>query len=330
MAENEAVSIADSDSAVAGSSVAITEAEEDRTMESLTGDEGVNLSSAPAVEEGAGGATSSITATDASAAGSSVAVTEVEEDILCASACSSAAEDTKKVVLTKDSSLDLSIYNQKDEDEDDEEDVAPMHLHALRTPAKLKGVSRSRSSSRSRPGSRSGSRKNSPQPRVVGPSSNNNLVGTSISPSPSVGSSLDGSSGGGEHVIDPDLLLDKLGLRDLDANASHEEMQELLKKHISSNNGLPTLNERLSEETLDDVHAFQDLVASKSGSSSVNDGDNNSPGKAARDALLRSSLGPSSRILEVALDALTEEDEDDLLEQSTRKSSSCEAGQSER
>ncbi len=324
MAENEAVSIADSDSAVAGSSVAITEAEEDRTMESLTGDERVNLSSAP-VDEGAG-ATLSITSTDASAAGSSVAVTEVEEDILCASACSSAAEDTKKVVLTKDSSLDLSIHNQKnDDEEDDEEDLPPMHLHALRTPAKLKGVPRSRSSSRSRPGSRSSSRKNSPQPRVVAQSSNN-LVGTTISPSQSVGSSLDGSSGVGEHVIDPDLLLDKLGLRDLDANASHEEMQEMLKKHISSNNGLTTLNERLSEETLDDVHAFQDLVASQC---SANDGDN-SPGKAARDALMRSSQGPSSRILEVALGALEEEDEDDLLEQSVKKSSSCEAGESER
>jgi len=341
MAENDSVSIADSDSAVAGSSVAITEAEEDITMESLTtGDGGVvNLSSSSApVEERAGATTSSITATDASAAGSSVAVTEVEEDILCSSAYSAAADDTKKIVLTKDSSLDLSICNQKDEDEDDdenEEDVAPMHLHALRSPAKLKGAPRSRSSSRSRPGSRNSSRKNSPQPRGQVPLSSTNLVvGTTVSPSASVSSSLDGSTGVGEHVIDPDLLLDKLGLRDLDANASHDEIQEMLKKHISSNNGLPTLNERLSEETLDDVHAFQDLVASKKGgssssssSSSGNDGGNNSPGKA-----LRASQGPSSRILEVALDALTEEDEDDdLVEQSERKSStSCEAGQSER
>jgi len=322
MADNEAVSIADSDSAVAGASVAITEAEEDRTLESLQGETGVK-SSAPAVNnvvEGAAGAntTSSITATDASVAGSSVAVTEVEEDILCSTTRSTGAADNnhKKVILTKDSSLDLSICNQKNDDDDDdedannEEDLAPMHLHALRSPAKLKGAPRSRSSSRSRPGSR----KTSPQPRntVVVPSSN--LVGTTISPSPSVGSSLDGSIGvgGGEHhVIDPDLLLDKLGLRDLDANASHDEIQEMLKKHISSNNGLPTLNERLSEETLDDVHAFQDLVSAKKKATSVdNDGDN-SPGKAARDSLMRASQGPSSKILEVALDALTEEDEDD-------------------
>jgi hypothetical protein len=309
MADNEAVSIADSDSAVAGASVAITEADEDRDMESLLGEKDAPPAVVDNVEEGAGGAASSsiAVATDASVAGSSVAVTEVEEDTQYETIGSSlAAENNKKVILTKDSSLDLSIYNEKNEDDDDdddvnnEEDLPPMHLHALRSPAKLKGdpkaAARSRSSSRSRPGSR----KNSPQPRA------SNFVGTTISPSPSVGSSLDGS-GMGEHVIDPDLLLDKLGLRDLDPNASHDEIQELLKKHISSNNGLPTLNERLSEETLDDVHAFQDLVASKK--CSVDDAD--SPGKAARDALLRASQGPSSKILEVPLDALTEEDEDE-------------------
>ena len=321
---NEAVSIADSDSAVAGASVAITEAEEDRTLESLQGEKGVVTSSSSAppavnnvVEGAAGATTSSITDTDASVAGSSVAVTEVEEDILCSTTRSTVSDyNNKKVILTKDSSLDLSICNQKNEDVDDddedannEEDLAPMHLHALRSPAKLKGAPRSRSSSRSRPGSR----KTSPQPRSNHVAVPSNLVGTTISPSPSVSSSLDGSTGvGGEHhhVIDPDLLLDKLGLRDLDANASHDEIQEMLKKHISSNNGLPTLNERLSEATLDDVHAFQDLVSAKKATSVDNDGDS-SPGKAARDSLMRASQGPSSKILEVALDALTEEDEDD-------------------
>lgn len=329
MADNEAVSIADSDSAVAGASVAITEAEEDRALESLideTADNSAVASSANNndVEENAEAAASSVAAaTDASVAGSSVAVTEVEEDILCSSAPSSAvADNNTKVLLTKVSSLDLSIENQTNEDEGDddqddnnEEDLPPMHLHALRSPAKLKGVPRSRSSSRSRPSSRKNSK--SPQPRAMA----SNLVGTTISPSASVGSSLDGS-GVGDQVIDPDLLLDKLGLRDLDANASHDEIQEMLKKHISSNNGLPTLNERLSEETLDDVHAFQDLVASKK------DADN-SPGKVSRDSLMRGSQA-SSKILEVALDALTEEDEDDL-EQSVRKSSSSlDVGQSER
>lgn len=297
MTENESISIADSDSAVAGASVAITEAEEDRAVDSLGGDaDGASkLPSAPVVDDVTA---SSIAATDASVAGSSVAVTEVEEDILCStrnlSIGSSAGIDNKKVIFTKESNLDLSICNEQNEEEDEarfEEDLAPMHLHALKSPARLKGDpkaahARSRSSSRSRPGSR----KNSPQPRA------SNLVGTTISPSHSVGSSLDGS--GVENVLDPDLLLDKLGLRDLDANATHDEIQELLKKHISSNNGLPTLNERLSEDTLDDVHAFQDLVISKKSGDDLRES-------------LRASQGPSSKILEVSLDALTEEDEDE-------------------
>lgn len=298
MTENEAISIADSDSAVAGASVAITEAEEDRALDSLGGDaDGASkLPSAPVVDDVTA---SSIAATDASVAGSSVAVTEVEEDILCStrnlSIGSSAGTDNKKVILTKESNLDLSICcNEQNEEEEAtrfEEDLAPMHLHALKGPAKLKGDpkaahARSRSSSRSRPSSR----KNSPQPRA------SNLVGTTISPSHSVGSSLDGSGVG--DVLDPDLLLDKLGLRDLDPNATHDEIQELLKKHISSNNGLPTLNERLSEDTLDDVHAFQDLVVSKKSGDDLRES-------------LRASQGPSSKILEVSLDALTEEDEDE-------------------
>ena len=293
------LSIADSDSAVAGASVAITVAEEDRSSKSS--DE-KNVSAPASVVDGN---VSSIAATDLSVAGSSVTVTvtEVEEDIIYSSAQGSSvtgAGAEKTVILSKDSSVDLSIcatsqQNIPDRDENNEEEnAAPMHLHALSSPAKLKGVPRSRSSSRSRPSSR----KNSPQPRVI----SNNLVGTTISPS-SATSSLDGSSGMGEHVIDPDLLLDKLGLRDLDANASQEEIQEMLKKHISSNNGLPTLNERLSEETLDDTHAFQDLVITKK----VGNADN-SQGESLRQSLIR---GASAKVMEVALDALTEEDEDD-------------------
>lgn len=87
-------------------------------------------------------------------------------------------------------------------------------------------------------------------------------MGSTVSPSISVSSSLDGlgeHQGGHTDFVDPDILLDKLGFHDLDANVTKEELQELLRKHISSNNGLPTLNERMSEETMDDVHAFQDL-----------------------------------------------------------------------
>jgi hypothetical protein len=260
--------------------------------------------------------------TEASIAGSSVAVTEAEDDAssLAAGGVGVGAvlnnnddvniindqEGTMKVLLmtrASSCSLDISLGNDdddnavavaakddedKDADEDEEEAyAAPMHLHALRAPAKLRGVPRSRSSSRSRPGSRRNS--SSPPSRNLSGTALSELVivgagglsSTVVSPSASVGSSLDGiastehhhhhhhhshSSGGGDNtiLIDRDILLDKLGFRDLDPDITQGEMQEMLRRHISSNgNSLPTLNERMSEETMDDVHAFQNLTFCK-------------------------------------------------------------------
>ena len=60
----------------------------------------------------------------------------------------------------------------------------------------------------------------------------------------------------GGDAIDPDILLDMSGLRDLDAAASQENMRENLKKHVSSSS-LGTLNERMTDQALDDACAFQ-------------------------------------------------------------------------
>ena len=77
------------------------------------------------------------------------------------------------------------------------------------------------------------------------------------------------SSGGKQHhrahkPSDPDVLLDSLGLHDLDAEATERGVRELLRKHSSgvaaSNGGggitapslLPTLNERMSDDTVND------------------------------------------------------------------------------
>ena len=241
----------------------------------------------------------SITATEATVAGSSVAITEAEEDLVSfggGGGGTSADINNGKVTITKEHSLDISIANDTSEgvndEEEEEEDAAPMHLHALRTPAKLKGAARSRSSSRSRPGSRRSS--SSPEGKAVAAMALGELVlGSTVSPSASVGSSLDGIGDHHHHHsdVDPDILLDKLGFRDLDPNATQEELQELLRKHISSQGGLPTLNERMSEATMDDTQAFHDLSyvvgkkASASASSSIDEGDGeegNSPEKAAR------------------------------------------------
>jgi len=276
----------------------------------------------------------SITATEASVAGSSVAITEAEEDRDDASFSTGGGNNNSehKIAITKSSELDISISLDKDNDDDsegDEEYSAPGHFHALRTPAKLKGA-RSRSSSRSRPNSR----RNSPSPErtktaqaivegilgsTVSPSA---LSPSALSPSASVGSLLDGIGDHNTDIIDPDLLLDKLGFKDLDPNITQEEMQEMLRKHISSNSGLPTLNERMSEATMDDTQAFHDLSYHKKTSSSSIDEEEDgklSPEKAARveaavrlEMLKNSGLSNSQIITTMApiLNTLDEGEED--------------------
>jgi len=275
----------------------------------------------------------SITASDATIAGSSVAVTEAEEDAASFAQSAGGDEDNaneEQFVLTKESSVKgINIANDEEEDDDDEKEsdeeyAAPMHLRALRTPARLKGAPRSRSSSRSSPGSRRNSI--SPPRKVVG---GGELIteGVNLSPSPSVESSLDGNLAGtpssphssrsslcGDSFVDPDILLDKLGMKDLDPDVTQAELQELLKRHISSS-GLPTLNERMSEETLDDVHAFQDLkFVKKSGSKEESDVDSTSEKASAdmrellRKGNLSSSAGAGS--MSYLLNTLDEGEED--------------------
>ena len=272
----------------------------------------------------------SITATEASVAGSSVAITEAEEDREDASFSTGGGNNSDhKIAITKSSELDISIAlddKGDDDSEGDEEYSAPGHFHALRTPAKLKGA-RSRSSSRSRPNSR----RNSPSPErnktaqaIVEGILGSTVSPSALSPSASVGSSLDGIGDHNTDVIDPDLLLDKLGFKDLDPNNTQEEKQEMLRKHISSNSGLPTLNERMSETTMDDTQAFHDLSyhkkTSTGGSSSIDEEDGKvSPEKAARveaavrlEMLKNSGLSNSQIITTMApiLNTLDEGEED--------------------
>eukprot|EP00579_Thalassiosira_antarctica_P011285 CAMPEP_0201911600 /NCGR_PEP_ID=MMETSP0903-20130614/2482_1 /ASSEMBLY_ACC=CAM_ASM_000552 /TAXON_ID=420261 /ORGANISM="Thalassiosira antarctica, Strain CCMP982" /LENGTH=330 /DNA_ID=CAMNT_0048446335 /DNA_START=260 /DNA_END=1248 /DNA_ORIENTATION=+ len=72
-------------------------------------------------------------------------------------------------------------------------------------------------------------------------------------------SSLDG-------MFDPDLLLDRLGFIDLDPPLPHEircgplAAPGTIDGKSNNSGGLTPVNERLSEETLDDCHAFNDLL----------------------------------------------------------------------
>jgi len=63
-----------------------------------------------------------------------------------------------------------------------------------------------------------------------------------------------------------DILTDRLGMIDLNYQDTQKVVRDLLEHHTSS---LGTLNERMSEEALDDSHAFTDVP--KKGRSSLSD-----------------------------------------------------------
>jgi len=117
-----------------------------------------------------------------------------------------------------------------------DEDIPPLHLH-VGEHAKLQGKSSSRSSS----SSRSHSRSRDPSPATsrtpTGGRSRRNSNASTVSAD--------------EMHIDPDILTDKMG---------HEDLEQ--PKHVdvhSLRTSLPSVNERMSEETLEDCHAFTDL-----------------------------------------------------------------------
>jgi hypothetical protein len=105
----------------------------------------------------------------------------------------------------------------------DEMDASPLHLHVIEN-ARLVGKPTSRSSSRSR--SRSNSREPSHSRR------NSWRLDDVV------------------QVLDPDIFTDQKGHEELDCEP----------RHASDLTGtLPSLNERMSDEALDDCHAFTDL-----------------------------------------------------------------------
>lgn len=191
---------------------------------------------------------------------------------------------------------DVAVTNENDEDDIN---AAPLHMHALRVPARLRSNipkvnsdgklsdaaaavrSRSRSTSRSRPAHRSSIRSNnssrSTSPTSIsflsGENNNNDNATTAGNTTAGGASSTLGasfvsphsphSSIAEQHYFEPDLLLDRLGFIDLDPPLPHEiRCGPLAAPDGKQNNsgGLTPVNERLSEETMDDCHAFQDLV----------------------------------------------------------------------
>jgi hypothetical protein len=143
-------------------------------------------------------------------------------------------EDTEDTNIHDTASPTRSPYFVPESE--DEINASPLHFHVGEN-AKLMG--------RPRPvRSRSHSRSRDPSPMTCRTPSNS---GRSRSNS----NASSGYISAEEIHVDPDILLDKMG---------HEDLEQ--PKHIDIHSlraSLPIVNERLSEETLEDCHAFSDL-----------------------------------------------------------------------
>jgi len=147
-----------------------------------------------------------------------------------------------------------------------EGDVPPLHLNAIRVPDRL---SASHSSFFPSHGGITASPQSSKRKLLSGggdATSGNYTHGTPTKSGMMKRKDGDGNaslSSMDAAVMDKDILTDRMGLEELDMEKQRSKA-DLMGSSASS---LHSVNERLSEETLDDVHAFSDLVAGNGGSS---------------------------------------------------------------
>lgn len=272
----------------------------------------------------------------------------------------------------------------------DESNVAPLHFHAMRIPARLQGMPqhppphspsstssasssisstihiasgkqtvilpqpattsstssssrrrRSRSRSRSRPSSRSTSR--DPSPSSIGMSSLGGAGAMGTTTPSGIGDA--GSMESPSIIVDADILLDRLGIEELECpgivdngnngpttgGVASSERGSGLGGTISSTGGtsLPSVNERMSEESMDDCHAFTDLKnvirqsglgsSTSNGMGASNIGSGVEPSKSRDGSVTGGSImGDASCLLET-LEEFEEEGSSDGDEQETDK-----------
>lgn len=121
---------------------------------------------------------------------------------------------------------------------DPDEDLPPGRLHAIRGPERLAGT-----------------KSPHPTPSHIRKKSLGSNNPRSRSRSPSLkDTASDSMSSLSLEDVDSDILTDKMGLSELNEKQHHTIAQLM---HQTSGNLAP-VNERMSEETLDDVHAFSD------------------------------------------------------------------------
>lgn len=90
-------------------------------------------------------------------------------------------------------------------------------------------------------------------------------------------------------MMDQDILYDRQGFVELDLSESQRKLHN--SREFSNSKSLPPVNERLSEDTLEDVHAFSDVVRSSNAS--------------------RVSIGTDNQVLEPLTECGEEYDNDD-------------------
>lgn len=136
------------------------------------------------------------------------------------------------------------------------EDLPPLRLHATRVPERL-------SSSSSLPNTPSQQQqphkhvrrrsfdrqnKNNPRSRSKSPSLQQDQTATTTN--------MDGSLSSLEDFVDSDILTDSKGMKELCLEEEERKSHSLSQK---SSGSLAPVHERMSEETLEDVHAFSDI-----------------------------------------------------------------------
>mmetsp|Transcript_10338 Transcript_10338/g.14593 ORF Transcript_10338/g.14593 Transcript_10338/m.14593 type:complete len:305 (+) Transcript_10338:233-1147(+) len=173
-------------------------------------------------------------------------------------------------------SLTSPTPHQHDGDEEEStEDLPPLRIHATRVPERLssshlvipEGLEKRLHPLR-RPSKGEGSRSRSRSPSVgkgtpgSGGSTGGAFAGGGANPNyaptettQDAGSSISSLQDLEDFVGDPDILLDKAGMEELDPLVSQKSVKEL----TAGGSSLPAVNERLCDETLEDTHAFQDL-----------------------------------------------------------------------
>lgn len=181
---------------------------------------------------------------------------------------------------------DVAVLEDDDSAYDDELDARPLHLHVMagKSKARLQGSgsvgarsSRSRSRSTSRSRGRGTGRHSAPSSRSASPlpgqvrydqHHGDGSLSSGVAPPSSTRSVLSKSfqseSQSFDGIFDQDVLLDQQGFVDLDPPLPCEIRCPL-----------GTVNERLSEDTLEDCHAFQNLAILETAASSSGGGKNN-------------------------------------------------------